>query len=137
MRAQLLATAFLAIVPVSCCCLQCGPLGCKPLRLAVSPAWAEHQLGPGRDLTPKASVPLPRIVTGTVTWPRLACRAAPTLTPPWATALRHSSWDHPAQGVRPSPGTRCDRHLYTTKPTRTSAKFLPLFCLILYDYLGG
>ncbi|XP_007454800.1 PREDICTED: zinc finger protein DPF3 [Lipotes vexillifer] len=47
-----------------------------------------------------------RIITGTVTWARLACRAAPMLTPPWAAALRHSSRDHPAQGVRASPGTR-------------------------------
>lgn len=98
MRAPLLATAFLAMVPVSCCCLQRGPLGCKPLRLAVSPAWAEHQLGPGQHLTPKASAPPPRIVMGTVTWARLACRAAPMLTPPWAAALHHSSQDHPARG---------------------------------------
>lgn len=48
-----LMPCILAVIPVSCFGLQCGALGYKPLRLAVSPPWAEHFLGPSQDLMPQ------------------------------------------------------------------------------------
>lgn len=65
-----LMLCILAAAPVSCSGFQCG-VGYKPLRLAVSPPWAEHFLGPSQDLTPQCL--LSRLLTGTVTWACLAC----------------------------------------------------------------